>query len=506
MAALFLWMAAGVVRFQAIPYASVDSDALGQYLAAWALGAGVLAQPPNPEGGYALIWWVWPVVEMAGSLEGLYRLRFAQGALMAPLTMLAARWLLGGTNRGWAAAVAAGAVVALDPGLVDTLVSSFRGYGAPELGAVATLGLAGSLRGRWWGPTAMGLAIAAAVGQHPMAAGLVVGAIAVGPMVVERVGGRAVLAGVLATMVSLLPRWVLLVQQASCGDGWSACLGRVALGSSEPALGRAGLLMRALQERVTGDFGLIAGALLFAAVVSALWRLPGRPQTRDDLAAHALARWGLGSVVGIILVGLAVESLRPYHLRIAAAPLALLVGVGLTRNWLLSAGLVATLGALWTGATPTSEVKGAVERADHLAQRIESVSAPLRVDRVWYDGPAYAEPAGVVLAAVLQGQDPARFTTRGGARRVLLVAGGPASTAAAGRGFNALDGVGAYQGGFLAAGNGWLALEFADPGASAAWAAQYVRAPYQAGGAWDWEVALHPEDADIARSAWDLTP
>ena len=87
-------------------------------------------------------------------------------------------------------AVAAGAVLALDVGLVDTLGSSFRGYGAPEWLAVATLGGALVVAGRAWGIALAVLGLVAASGQHPFATGAALGGLLALPGLLPARGGH----------------------------------------------------------------------------------------------------------------------------------------------------------------------------------------------------------------------------------------------------------------------------------------------------------------------------
>ena len=180
---LALWALAWGMRLRGLPAATVGSYSLGQFLAALGLlRGGGLPHPPNPEGGHSLWLMVLPLLPLADSLQGLLQLRFALGALVAPLCGLAA-WLLAEDRGRFPAALAAGVVVALDPGLIDTLIVAFRGYGAPELLALATVGGALALRGQRGGLALAGLSLLAATGQHPFAAGAGLGALLCLPLI-----------------------------------------------------------------------------------------------------------------------------------------------------------------------------------------------------------------------------------------------------------------------------------------------------------------------------------
>lgn len=82
--------------------------------------------PPNPEADFSLWTTAWPLVQVVTSLERLFARRFWQASLIASLTLLATQRL----TRDFRAMACAAALVGLNAGLVDSLVSSFRSYGA----------------------------------------------------------------------------------------------------------------------------------------------------------------------------------------------------------------------------------------------------------------------------------------------------------------------------------------------------------------------------------------
>lgn len=431
--------------------------------------------PPNPEGGHSLWLWASPLLPLAADLEGLLRLRGLQSALAAPFAGAAAAAL--SPRRPAQAALAAGLVVAVDPGLQDTFMVAFRGYGAPELSALSALGLAASLRGRSWGPSLAALAAAAALGQHPMAAGLGLGLLLAAPAVVAAAGPRSALIALGLTCAALIPRMLTLWSQADCGAGAAACLGAVAHSSSEPTLGPGPMLLRALHDRALVDLGGDWSPLWLGVAVGPLLL------ARGDRAGRAFVLYALGATLGVLALGLAVDSLRPYHLRALAGPLAVLGAAGLSRiPGLAPLWALACLGALARPPLPIDP--GGPARADALAAAIAPLPGPLRVEAAWFDGPVGLEPAPVVLAAVLAGQDPARFSAQGEGGLVLLCSGEAAAPDPA-------------PGRLLWAAGAARAIAFARTAEGAAWLAAHPSPPGQVGGALDWVKALHPRDPQV---------
>ena len=384
--ALLSWLLAVGWRLRSLDQASIGSDSLGQFLPG--LAPGSLPSPPNPEAGYALWVTAAPLVAAAGSLEELLTLRFAVGALIAPLGFLAA-WAVAPQRRLLAGSIA-GAVLAVDSGLVDTLVSAFRGYGAPELLAAAALcllawpGRAGTIAGV--------VLLITAAGHHPFAAGAAAGVVLLLPWRDRKTVAAAAVVGLLLAT----PRLLWIGSMADCGEGIIGCLSPIALGSSEP-LGRWALLQRALSDRAgelsTGLLPLLAGLALCR-----------------DRRALLLA---VGATAGVVLLALSVHSLRPYHLRIVAAPLAIAAGLGLARgSWMGGVGGLWAVLALALHPPPLGD-PGAATRHDAVAAELASLPDPVWVEGAWYGGPIALDPAGVVLAACLQGQPPERFAPGG---------------------------------------------------------------------------------------------
>ncbi len=469
---LALWALAWGMRLRGLPAATVGSDSLGQFLAALGLlRGGGLPHPPNPEGGHSLWLMVLPLLPLADSLQGLLRLRFALGALVAPLCGLAA-WLLAEARGRFPAALAAGVVVALDPGLIDTLIVAFRGYGAPELLALATVGGALALRGRRGGLALAGLSLLAATGQHPFAAGAGLGALLCAPLLGPSLSTTERRLTLALGLLFLLPRLHHLAWLADCGPGAWACWARVASGSAEAETPLREMLRRAANDRI-----LVEGWLPWPALALGLLLL----LPRQDAPGRGLRRWALGSLLGVLALGLLAHSLRPYHLRLAMPALAVAAAVGLSRFPLLPLVWVGLCGVDWLPRQPLLPAAPPAAEADALARKLALLPGPVWVDAVYFGHPVGLESAPVVLAAVLQGQDPdgLRMAENGGL--VLIVNGyeacrGPLSP--------------------LDSGQGWVALSFADRQAARAWLATQPP-PTAIGGAMDWSGRLHPDAPPI---------
>jgi len=472
---LGVFIVALAARLRGLDAASTGSDALGQFLAAWSVGPGHLPNPPNPEGGHALWVLAWPLVHLAGSLRELFMLRFALAALIAPLTAAAVLLLAGAGARRWGAAAAAGVLVSVDPGLLDTLVVAFRGYGAPEMAALASVGLGLAMADRPIGLLLIGPAVVAAAGQHPMGAGLALGVLAVLPDLARRWGRRWIAAAVAVGVIAALPRLLWVLHMADCGRPAAECLAGVALSSSEPSVGPGELLRRALHDRLVVELG--APALGF-------WAIAGLAGRIREARTRVAALWVSGCLLGVIVLGLSVHSLRPYHLRVVAAPLAIAAVLGAGRAWPLLLIWVGVAGAAWWPERATSRHLRAV---DSLAEQLLHADTSLRVDTAYFGTPVGLDPAAVVLSAVLQGCPADRFSLDARAGEILIVSSGPD------------PGAGARQ---IGAGPGWVALRFADRRGARAWVDAQSPPPVFVGGAWDWAVALYPRAVDLAEASW----
>ena len=435
--AVLSWLLASVWRLRSLSQASIGSDSLGQFLPG--LAPWSLPPPPNPEAGYALWVSAAPMVSAAGSLEQLFTLRFLVGALIAPLGFVAA-WRVAKKHRLLAGSIAGG-LLAVDSGLVDTLVSAFRGYGAPELIAAAVVVLL-------WTPRTAGhaaglVAMVLAAGHHPFATGAALGL----ALLLPWRDGRAMAALVGVGVIIAIPRLLWIAGLADCGADPLTCLSPVALGSSE-TLSRLDLLVRAGSDR--------AGELSWGLPVM----LAGLVLCRDRRALLL----ALGALTGVVLLALSVHSLRPYHLRIVAAPLAVASAIGLARvGWIGALGGLAAVASLALHPPPLGDL-GAIARHDAVAAALVDVAGPVWVEGAWYGGEVALDPAGVVLSACLQGRPTQAFAPGGAV--VLLVSRE----------------------------SGYEVLRFADADEARQWR-QDNPPPEVLGGAADWAGILRPETA-----------
>lgn len=491
--ALLTWALAGALRLRALPQTVVGSDSLGPYLKAWALRpeallAGHLPRPPNPESGDLLWLCALPLVHLASSLEQLFALRFLAGALVAPLGLLAAwvfaappgtrgRALLGlGHRRQWVAGLGAGLLLAVDPGLADSLASGARGYGAPEWLALATLGLAFAGRGSRAGLSLAAAAFLVALDHHPLALGFGAAMLLALPAALRRHGPRPVLLALALAAPLGLPRLLRLVGILRCGQDPLSCLRAVAQSNVHPEDGRLAVLAEALHDRFRVDLDDPTLALL------ALGLLLGPRRTA--------ARQALAALAGLLLVAALNQYLQGYHLRLLAAPLAVGAALGLARLGSF-APLLLALPLLTLGPeVPAGPDSGALRRHDELARRLVEEPGPLWVDRLWWRGQPVLDPSGVVLAALLQGQPGERFRVGGGRLHLLVVGEAPGAGEDAGPGEVLASG--------RAAETAW-SLRRVGRGEARSWAS--AGPPVQTGGAWDWVVAVQPgrEDSEAAR-------
>jgi len=489
-----LWALAAWTRLRVLDQVVVGSDSLGPYLQAWSLSlahvqAGALPRPPNPESGDFLWITMLPLVHAARSLQELFRLRFVVGAAVAPLGFLAT-WVWAAREDGkrvwtegrWSqlcGAVAAGVVLAVDPGLVDTLVSGARGYAAPEVAALLTLLLALAWRGSAVAGIAAACVLVVAMDLHPLAAGLGLGCLLLLPGMGERMGYAELGTAFLFGLLFALPRLLRLLALAQCGPDAMACLAEVARSNVHGDESVQLLFLVAAHDRLLVDLG--PGVVIGLSVGLVL----SKPYT----GAGALA---LGGLLGMLLIGGATGYLQSYHLRILAAPLAVGAGVGLSRLWPLALAWAGW--AAWTElpALPQGLDPGAAARHDQVAAMLADEAGPLWVDRVWWDGPPVLDASGVVLAGLLQGQDPERFRVGPEVPLVLLSVG--QGTAVPGR--------------ELAAGTAgpdatpWTVVRVAGRGVVRQVIDHGHVVPHQEGGAWDWLVALQPEGADLEQTRW----
>ena len=477
MAALGLWVWAAAVRLRELDQVIVSSDSLGPYLRAWSLSWDWIPRPPNPESGDGLWLLAWPLVQAAGSLVELMELRMICGGLVAPAAFAAAWGVVpdeAPRHQRWAAALTAGVLVAMDPGLVDTLISGARSYGAPELVGLATAAGAWALRGHRWAAVLSAMLLVLAMDHHPLAAGMGLAVLTcLGPLRAA-VGRRGlVLAGIGAGILAL-PRVLRTGALALCGEGPVQCLAGIAQSNVSEDVDRLAVLGTALHDRFPVDLGWIWPVLVLGLILALC-----RPATR--LAAV----WALGGLLGLLLLGTLIGYVRSYHLRIVAVPLAAAAAVGLSRWWPACLALVIGAGVWGWTERPAGPDPGALARADAIAAEVVLVEGTLWVDQVWWNGPSRVDAPAVVLSAVLAGTDPARFQLDPDATMILLSAAGPPAPWP-----------------LLLEGPTWRVHLVPSPAVARTWVESSARRPLSYGGALDWAAALHPRDAEASQAHW----
>lgn len=357
-AAVLALVVAVALRLREVDAIVVLADGMGPYLTATA--SPVNLHPHAPPYGWALYGPYAAVLALASSLRGAAVGLAVLHALAAPLAALCA-----GRLGGLGAAVVAGGLVAVDPGLLDTLTSGAETYLAPVwIGLLTWLVLQARERPNL--AIGAGLAWACAVMNHPLA---------------------------LATLPLVL----------LAGPSWRTALG---LG-----LGAAALIPSALGWWHAGGTGLDDGAPLHALpawlaqggpvagllAVSAVAGLLGR-RTRP----LALAVWAcLALLCG---AGVALGYLRDHHLRLLTVPLAACVGgFGHRGVWL---GLLCLR---WPASHVPPEDKphrpGTLGLATALTTAIAELPDPVLVDGAWVSGTPAAEPSAVLLDLALRGHE-----------------------------------------------------------------------------------------------------
>lgn len=453
---LGLWAVAAWHRLRVLDHAVVGSDSLGPYLQAQAALFGNFPRPPNPESGDALWLTMVPMVAAADSLVQLFSFRFALGGVVAPLGFAAAYHWTSETRsaqRRWAAALTAGIFLAFDPGLVDTLVSGARSYGAPEFVGAFTLAMALSLRGVPWAPAAGLVSLVFAIGHHPLAMGM---AIALVPFLrqLHRIhGGRTLQKAAWIGALAAVPQAARLGSLAACGEGIKECLARVAQSNVGEPVAWTELMRVSLHDRFAVDFKGTAAVMIVGVGLALICR------QKDHRKAGLFAIVGL---IGVLGMGLANGYIRSYHLRIAAVPIAAVAAIGLARVWPLAG--VASIAFVMThmDRLPVGPDPGAMTRQDEVATTLPS--GPLWVDRVWWSGQPTLDASAVVLSGWLDGRRD--FQLGNATPFVLLNVGSPAKEPD-------------------------IKL-FATASDARTWIEEQSIAPHQTGGAYDWATVNVP--------------
>lgn len=321
-----LWVVAIYVRLSYAPFVQITSDTLSPFVGAirwWNTGWFGAANPESDQ-------WLWivsaPLLLFSSSLASLFWWKCVATTVVIPCAL----WMvLQETRRHqWFWMLVMTSVLTLDMGLLDTMLSSFRGYWAPECMAVASMGLVLWHRGNQSGAHLTTAATIIAMGQHPLVLGMFPVLLWIWHQQWNR--GEAWYVSIGLASILLIPRAFWVQHLMECDAGGLACVTNIAVSSSESGQTSLQLIGRALKDRLWVEMG-------FASVVMSvgLWK-----------SSHpTLARWLIGSVIGIMLLGLSISTLRPYHFRVLIVPMFVLSILGLER--LGRVGLV--LGGAWIG-------------------------------------------------------------------------------------------------------------------------------------------------------------
>ena len=451
-----LWAMASWHRLRVIDQTVIGSDSLGPYLQAQGALFGYLPRPPNPESGDALWISMLPLVAATDSLVDMFSLRFIAGGFIAPIGFLAAyHWTnpMASAKRRWAAAIAAGLFLAFDPGLLDTLVSGARSYGAPELVGMVTLCAALTMRQTPWAPAAMLVFLVAAAGHHPLALGVGLGLLPLFPIFHRSVGMKRLKWALVFGALACIPRILRGASLALCGDGPMACLSQVATSNVVAPEPWTSLVRTAFHDRYMVDLGASAWLLMAGLVAIFACRY-----TDHRKSAHM----AIGATLGVLLIGLWIGYVRSYHLRIVSVPVAVAAALGMARAWPVA--IIACGVFVWRthALLPVGPDPGAVARQDKISTQLPTV--PIWVDQVWWSGVPHLDASAVVLSGWLRGQK--NYELHPGVSFILLE--------------NSSDEP------------GWNVREFPNAKAARLWFDQQEQLPHQRGGAYDWATISNP--------------
>jgi hypothetical protein len=358
-----LGLAVGV-RLNVVGSVSTLQDSVGPFWAAIRLdgrphatpyGMGMLAP-------YLMLSWVagslWSAVCGLGWLH----------ALVAPVAWFHSRLI---DSDRILPALIIGAVVAMNPGLIDTFRSGAEGYLAP-----LWLGLACLFVGPWaW------IAFALAVANHPLAlAGL--------PLVVrDKNFGWSSLWGMVAAGLAIGTQALGWGDSGVSGSGpWTALSAFVSQGS------------------------VAATAVLVAPIVG-LFQARTRPLATRVILSFALLLW-IGSTIGY---------LRDHHIRLLTVP-ALVCWTALPGHWIWTLAVVFFAGSGPALPPEVEDRPGTLSLTHHIGDLLQDGSRPLVVDRIWFSGGPAVEPSAVMLDLFLRGDGPEEMNVEG--EVVTIVAAG----------------------------------------------------------------------------------
>jgi len=360
---LCLWGISIYIRLSYFPFVQVTSDTLSPFVGAirwWNTGWFGAANPESDQ-------WLWilsaPLMVVSSNISSLFWWKFVATTIVVPCAL----WMVVQETKyhQWFWMLVVTSILTLDMGLVDTMLSSFRGYWAPECMAVASIGLILWHRGNPMGGHIATVATIIAMGQHPLVLGMlpVLGSI----WYQQYKRGEAWYVSIGLAILLLIPRAIWMFELMQCDAGGFACLSNIAVSSSESSQTSIQLLGRVLKDRLWVEMGFASMVMIVG-----LWKSSHR----------TLMLWLIGSVIGITILGLSISTLRPYHFRVLIVPMFVLSVQGLARLNRVGIGL----GLVWIGLVWIHRIEPVVwfnslEETDQIADFLCHQSDP-----IWLEG------------------------------------------------------------------------------------------------------------------------
>ncbi|MEC7986154.1 MAG: hypothetical protein VX278_13400, partial [Myxococcota bacterium] len=299
---LLVWLISFGARYNHLELVAVNSDSLSPYVASMRFWMQGWSDPPNPESDH----WMWlttmPWIWLSDSLYQLFLLRFFWGSLIAPIGALCF-FLLAPKNR-YLGSAAVGFLLALDKGLIDTLVSSFRGYMAPEFIALESLAIVLNEKGYRYGLFASLFFCIVAAGHHPMALASLAGWFLYALHAKMSLKEWGICFAIL--FLSSVFRLIWLFEIAQCDAGGLQCFEIIAMGSSETALTIKEMFVRIVHDRFLTEIGWVSICVVIGVYCA---------------RKHRITLWLIGGIIGLFCLGVSISTLRPYHFRIFALPM-----------------------------------------------------------------------------------------------------------------------------------------------------------------------------------------
>ena len=372
-------------RYRYIDSVQIYSDSLSPYLAATKVLHTGFSDPPNPESDH----WLWvtaiPQVIFSGSLRELFLFRLGISALVAPIGFLTALELCRVKNieSRFLIGLIVGMILSFDVGLIDTYLSSFRGYMAPEWVALSFVFFVYAIsREQKWLNVLSLLCIPIAGGHHPLALGIVLCSL----LYVKKLRFMIVVVLILGFSGRIFWLWEIL----KCDTGGFACVLEIASGSSEQ-MSYLDILRRIWDDRIWGEMGL--WGIFYIIGIYIPWF--HRKIQHVDV-------WVCLSLIGVMLLGLSLSTLRPYHLRILSVPLIVVAVVNISQ---LQRYAYILVGIIWFLTSPKQ-----IQTGHNIGIAFHDTQGKFLLSRqqpFWLEGTIESEQkcssSGVVLSAYLQG-------------------------------------------------------------------------------------------------------